>query len=56
MMPMADLVENIPEQIDSLIRNIEVPKEDGMELLEAEGEEGNFQAKCYIQGWIFFSI
>ncbi|MBA0733156.1 hypothetical protein Gogos_017194 [Gossypium gossypioides] len=46
MMSVVDLVENIFEQIGSAIRNIEVPREDGMELLEAEDEEGNFQAKC----------
>ncbi|MBA0816773.1 hypothetical protein Gohar_001400 [Gossypium harknessii] len=46
MMLVVDLVENISEQIDSAIRNIEVPRENGMELLEAEGDEGNFQAKC----------
>ncbi|KAK5785846.1 hypothetical protein PVK06_040467 [Gossypium arboreum] len=46
MMPMVDLVEHISEQIDSAIRNIEVQREDGMDFLEAEGEEGNFQTKC----------
>ncbi|TYG95437.1 hypothetical protein ES288_A11G267900v1 [Gossypium darwinii] len=46
MIPMVDLVEHISEQIDSAIRNIEVQREDGMDFLEAEGEEGNFQTKC----------
>ncbi|KAK8260303.1 hypothetical protein V6Z11_D13G113300 [Gossypium hirsutum] len=46
MMPVVDLVENISEQIGSAIRNIEVPREYGMELLEVEDAEGNFQAKC----------
>ncbi|PPD86725.1 hypothetical protein GOBAR_DD16340 [Gossypium barbadense] len=42
MMSLGDLVENISEKIDSAIRNIEVPREDGMELLETKSEEGNF--------------
>ncbi|MBA0632849.1 hypothetical protein Godav_001521 [Gossypium davidsonii] len=42
MMSVGDLVENISEKIDSAIRNIEVPREDGMELLETKSEEGNF--------------
>ncbi|KAG8472183.1 hypothetical protein CXB51_036508 [Gossypium anomalum] len=45
MMPVVDLVENISKQIDFAIKNIEVPREDGMELLEAKNDEGNFQAK-----------
>ncbi|MBA0549349.1 hypothetical protein Golob_020385, partial [Gossypium lobatum] len=48
MMPVVDLVENISEQIGSAIRNIELPREYGMELLEVEDAEGNFQAKYVV--------
>ncbi|KAH1031669.1 hypothetical protein J1N35_043843 [Gossypium stocksii] len=49
MMPVVDPVENISEQIDSAIRNIKVPREDGTELLEAESETLNRRRKNRIE-------